>query len=200
MSFRAKRRNLFLHRREGIPLQPVAAAAGAGQALPQPLAAFAHPADLPGGHAYHQGVILHVAGHHGPGGDERRTADRVAADYGTVGSQGSPLAHARACVYTVYREMGPRSNYIREYTRGPTKNIVLEFNALVNGDVVLDAATVPDPDVVADVHVLPQRTVPTDDSSLLDVAEMPNFGSSADGDPIVDIAARVYEKVLHRAT
>jgi hypothetical protein len=93
--------------------------------------------------------------------------------------------------------MGPRCNHIRENTRRPTKDIVLQFNAFVHRDIVLEPAAIPDPDIAANIHILPERTVPTDDSSPLDMAEMPNLGPFADGDPIVDIAALMNEKVLH---
>jgi hypothetical protein len=49
-----------------------------------------------------------------------------------------------------------------------------------------------------DVHVLAQGTVFSDDSSGLNMAEMPNLSPGADGHPIVDIAAFMHEKIPHR--
>src|SRR6476646_11496117 len=48
-------------------------------AVGQSLAALAHPADAPGGHAGHQYVRLHVLRHDRPGSDERVLAERDAA-------------------------------------------------------------------------------------------------------------------------
>ena len=121
----------------------------------------------------------------------------MAAHDGTVGSERSPLAHERARVNAVYREMRPWGIHVREHAGRAAENVVLQLNALVHRDVVLDPDPVADPDVVRDVDILSQRTVPADDGSPLDMAEMPNFRSGADGRAIVDITALVNEIVRH---
>ena len=186
-----------MYRGEGIPLKPVVAAAGAGQGSVQNLATFADPADLAGRNADHQGEILHVPCHHCPGGDQRRTAYRMAAYDGAVGSEGSSLAHERARVNTVYREMRPGCDHIREHAGRAAENIVFQFHAFVHGDVVLEPATVADPHIVADIDILTERTVPSDNSSPLDMAEVPYLRVGADGDSLIDIAAFVNEKLPH---
>ena len=72
-----------------------------------------------------------------------------------------------------------------------------ENYAFVDGYVVLDTDAVSDPDVVRDIDILSQRTVASDDGSFLNMAEMPNLRSRADGHAIVDITAFVNEVVLH---
>ena len=107
------------------------------------------------------------------------------------------FAHARTRVNSVHREVRPRSIYIRENTRGTTEDMVLYLNALVDGDIVLDAHTIPDADVIGDVHILAQGTIRSDDSTFLDMAEMPDFRSGADLDAVIHVAAFVNEIVLH---
>ena len=186
-----------MHRGEGVSLKPVVAAAGAGQGFVQDLAAFADPTDLAGRDAGHQGVILHVPCHHGSGGDERRAAYRMAADDGAVGSEGSPFAHERARENTVNRKVRPGGGHIREHAGRAAENIVFQFHAFVHRDVVLEPATVADPHVVADIDILSERTVPSDNGSPLDMAEVPYLRAGADGDSLIDIAAFVNEKLPH---
>ena len=162
--------------------------------------ALAYPPYLPGRHAGHQGVIFHILGHNSPGGNHSATPYCMTTNYGTIGSQGSSLAYERARVRVMYRKMSPRGNHIREYARRATENIVFDFNAFVDGDVVLDADTIPDPDMVRHIDVLAQRTVPADDRSLLNMAEMPNFRPGADLDAVIHVTALVNEKVLHYPT
>ena len=121
----------------------------------------------------------------------------MTAHDGTVGSKRSPLTHERARVRAMYRKMRPRCSHIREHAGRAAENMVLQLNALVHRDVVLDSHSVADPDIVRDVDILSQRTVPADDGSPLDMAEMPNFRSGADGYAIVDITAFVNEVVRH---
>ena len=93
--------------------------------------------------------------------------------------------------------MGTRSCNIRKYTRRAAEYVILQLYAFVDGNVVLDTDAVSDPDVVRDIDILSQRTVAPDDGSLLNMAEMPNLRSRADGHAIVDITAFVNEVVLH---
>ena len=161
------------------------------------MAAFAHPPYLPGRNPGHQSIIFHVPCHHGTGGDQRRAADRMAANDGAVGSQGSSLAYERARVRAMHRKMRPRGTHIREYARRAAKHVILQFYAFVDGYVVLDTDAVSNPDVVRDIDILSQRTVAPDDGSFLNVAEMPNLRPRADGYAIVDITAFVNEEILH---
>ena len=121
----------------------------------------------------------------------------MAAYDGAIGAQGSSLAYERARVRAMHRKMRPRGTHIREYARRAAKHVILQFYAFVDGYVVLDTDAVSDPDVVRDIDILSQRTVAPDDGSFLNMAEMPNLRSRADGHAIVDITAFVNEEVLH---
>ena len=144
---------------EVFPDQPVLSPARACEGAVQTTATFAHPPYLPGRNPGHQSIIFHVPCHHGSGGDQRRAADRMAANDGAVGSQGSSLAYERARVRAMHRKMRPRSTHVREYARRATKHVILQFYAFVDGYVVLDTDAVSDPDVVRDIDILSQRTV-----------------------------------------
>ena len=64
---------------EGIPLKTVASPAGAGEAIVQPTAAFADPADPAGRHAGHQCIVLYVRRYDGSGGNQGAASYRVPA-------------------------------------------------------------------------------------------------------------------------
>ena len=114
-----------------------------------------------------------------------------------IRAEGSSLTHARTRVNSMYREMRPRCTHIREYARRAAEYVVLQFYAFVDGYVVLDTDTVSDPDIVRNIDILSQRTITPNDGSFLNVAEMPDLRSCADGHAIVDITAFMDEEVLH---
>ena len=124
----------------------------------------------------------------------------MTAHYRAIRTEGSSLAHARTRVNSVHREVRPRSIYIRENTRRATEDIVFKLNAFIDGNIVLDPDTIPNVDIVANIHILAQGTILSDDSPLLDMAEMPNFRSGADLDAVIHVTALVNEKVLHFPT
>ena len=160
-------------------------------------ATFAHPTDLSGGHASHQGIGFHVFGHHGTCGNKGALAYRVTTDHRAVGAQGGTFADTGLGVDAMHWEMGARRSHIGEHTTRPTEHIVLDLNAFVDGDVVLHADVVADVDVVAHVHVLSERTVLADDGTFLDMAEVPDLGSLSDAHVIIDVTAFVYVVVIH---
>ena len=182
---------------EIAPNQPVLPSARAYKAVIQAMAALAHPSYLPGRNAGHQGVIFHILGHYGSGGDQGAAPYRMTAHYRAIRAERCAFAHARTRVDSVHREVRPRSIYIREYAGRTAKDIVFYLDALVNGNIVLDPDTVADAGVVANVHILAQGTVRSDDSPFLDMAEMPNLCSGANLDAVIHVAAFVNEKVLH---
>ena len=196
MSYRAKRRNLFGFL-EVFPDQPVLPSTLASETVVQATAALAHPPYLPGRNAGHQGVIFHIFGHNGTGGDQSAAPYRMAAHYRAIRAERSALAHARTRINSVHREVRPRSIYIREYAGRTTEDIVFDLDPLVDGNIVLDADTIPDAGIVAHIHILAQGTVLSDDSPSLDMTEMPNFRSCADAYAIVDIRAIMNEEVGH---
>ena len=161
------------------------------------MAALAHPPYLPGRNAGHQGVIFHILGHNASGGDQGAAPYRMTAHDRAIRAERCAFAHARTRVNSVHREVRPRSIDIRENTGRATEDIVLNLDTLVNGNIVLDPDTVAYASVVANVHILAQGTVRSDDSALLNMAEMPNFRSGADLDAVIHVTALVNEKVLH---
>ncbi len=182
---------------EVFPDQPVLPSTLASETVVQTTAALAHPPYLPGRNAGHQGVIFHILGHNGTGGDQGAAPYRMTAHYRAIRAQRCALAHARTRVNSVHREVRPRSIYIREYAGRTTEDIVFDFDALVYGNIVLDADTIPDVDIVTHIHILTQGTVRSDNSPTLNMTEMPNFSSGADLDTVIHVTALVNEKVLH---
>ena len=182
---------------EVFPDQPVLSPARASKAIVKTTTTLAHPPYLPGRNPDHQSIIFYVPCHHGSSGDQRRAADRMAANNGAVGPERSSFAHERARVRAMHREMRPRSTYVREHARRATEYVILQFYAFVDGYVVLNTDAVSDPNVVRDIDILSQRTIAPNDGTFLNVAEMPDLRSSADGHAIVDITAFMYEEVLH---
>ena len=161
------------------------------------MAALAHPPYLPGRNAGHQGVIFHIFGHDGSGGDQGAAPYRMTAHYRAIRAERCAFAHARTRVDSVHREVRPRSIYIRENAGRATENVVLQFDAFVDGNIVLDSDTIPDPDIVANIDILSERTVSSDNRPPLNMTEMPDLRSFADAYAIVDIRTIVNEKVRH---
>ncbi len=75
-----------------------AGAALPGQGQVQAFAVLAHPADLAGGDAGHEGVGFDVLGDDGAGGDEGVFAQGDAADEGGVGADGGAALDQGATV------------------------------------------------------------------------------------------------------
>ena len=191
---------LFADLFEGIALKLILSSATAGEAIIKPLPAFADPADLTGGNPGHQGVILYVAGDNGTCCNEGAAAYGVAADNRAVGAQRRTYAYERARVYAVNRKVRTRRIHVGEHAGGTAEHIILEGNPLIDRDVVLDPDTVSYPDVVAYVYVLPQRTIRSDYSPFLDVAEVPDLCAGAYLNAVIYVAALVNERFLHYRT
>lgn len=68
---------------------------------------FAHPADLAGGHADHQGIGLDVLVDDGTRADEGVSADGDAADDGAVGAQGGAFLDQGVAVFVLSLDQGP---------------------------------------------------------------------------------------------
>ena len=185
---------------EVFPDQPVLSPARASKAVVQTTTTLAHPPYLPGRNPGHQSIILYVFRHNGSGSDQSAPPYRMTAHNRAIRTEGSSLAHARARVNSVHREVRPRSIYIRENAGRATEDIVFKLNAFVDGNIVLDPDTIPNVDIVANIHILAQGTILTNDSPALDMAEMPNFRSGANLDAVIHVTTLVNEKVLHCPT
>ena len=160
-------------------------------------ATFAHPADLSGRHAGHQCVWFHVFGHNGASGDEGALAYRMATDHSAVGTQRGTFAYLGLGIDAMYGKMGARCSHIGEYAARAAEHIVLNLNAFVDGDVVLHTNIVANLYVIAYVDILSERAVFTNYRTFLDMAEMPDFGSFADANIVIDVTAFVYVLVVH---
>ena len=182
---------------EVLPDQPVLSPARAFKAIVQTTTALAYPPYLPGRHTGHQGIIFYVFRHNGPGSDQSAPPYRMTAHNRAIRAEGGSLTHARTRVNSMYREIRPRGTHVREYARRTAEYVVLQFYAFVDGYVVLDTDAISDSDVVRDIDILSQRTIAPNDGTFLNVAEMPDLRSCADGHAIVDITAFMNEEVLH---
>ena len=185
---------------EVFPDQPVLSPARAYETVVQTTTTLAYPPYLPGRHPGHQSIIFYVFRHNGAGGDQSAAPYRMTAHYRAIRTEGGSLAHARTRVNSVHREMRPRSIYICKNAGRATEDIVFNLNAFVDGYIVLDPDTIPNANVVPNIHILTQGTILSDDSPLLDMAEMPNFRPDANLDAFIHVTAFVNEKVLHCPT
>ena len=112
---------------EVFPDQPVLSPARASKAIVKTTTTLAHPPYLPGWHTGHQGIILYVFRHNGSGSDQSAPPYRMTAHNRAIRAEGSSLTHARTRVNAVYREVRPRSIYIREYAGRSTEDVILQF-------------------------------------------------------------------------
>lgn len=162
----------------------------------QACAALTYPAYAACRDSRHKRIVLYVFCYYGARGDERAPAYRMPADHGGVGSQRSTLFNQGLGIYTVYGEMRPWSNDVGKHAGRAAEYVVLQLHAFVNRHVVLDAHAVAHFYVIRYVHVLPQRTVLSDNRSLLNMREMPDFSSFSHRCTLVYIAAGVNETVI----
>src|SRR5215471_7035307 len=105
------------------------------------------PADLPGRHANHQGVVGHVFCDNGAGADEGMFANRYAANDRAVCAQGRPSSYQRSFVFGLSIDVAPRVGYVGEDHRRPAEHVILQDHAGIERNVVLNF------DVIADLHM-----------------------------------------------
>src|SRR5690606_8175146 len=146
----------------------------------QLFAVFAHPADLAGGHANHQGVGLDVLVDDGACANEGKFADGDAADDGAVGPQGCASFHQGVAIFVLAFDQRTRVVDVGEHHAGAAEYALFQSDVVVDGDIVLNLATVADDDLVADENVLPQGYSGTDARTAADMNKMPDARSLAD--------------------
>lgn len=159
---------------------------------------FAYPTHLMCWNAGHQGIIGDIVSDYCSCSNQSTLANSVATDNSAVCTQRGAFLDEGMGIDPVDREMSARSHYIGEDATGPAENIVLEFDSFVERDIVLDANAIADADIVTHIDILTERTIGANASAFLDVAEMPNFGSVADFDIIVDVTTLVNKIIRHR--
>ena len=194
---RRQPKDLFPFFPEGIALGTVAPPARAGEALVQPAAAFADPADPAGGDACHQGIIGNVVRDDGPGGYQCAAADGVAADDRAVRAQARALAYARTRKDAMRRKVRTGRIHVGKDAGRPAEDVVFQVHAFVDRDVVLDTDAVADRYPRTDVDVLSEGAVAADDGAGLDMAEVPYLRPGSDGCAGIHVAALMHESVLH---
>ena len=72
-----------------LPFKVIGATAGTGEAFGEATATLADPTDPTGRHTGHEGIVGHIAGDHGAGGNEGTATHRMPADHRAVGAKGS---------------------------------------------------------------------------------------------------------------
>ena len=140
----------------------------------------AHPPDLPGGVAGHQGVVGGVLRHYGTGADEGVAADGMAADDCAVGPQSGALFHEGWADLVHLGDLCPWVVDVRKHHGWAAEDTVFEGDTLIDGDVVLNFAFVADDGVWAYYDVLADVAVLADFGAGQDVREVPYFGALAD--------------------
>lgn len=117
-------------------------------------AKFAHPADLAGGHADHEGVGFHVFVDHGACAHKGIFANGDAADHGAVGTEGCAFFDQGVAVFVFALNECAGVVHVGENHAGAAKNAFFQSHVVINRDVVLHFAAVADGDLVTDEHVL----------------------------------------------
>ena len=152
----------------------------AGQGQVQALAMLAHPADLAGGDAGHEGVGFDVPGDDGAGGDEGVFAQGDAADEGSVGADGGAALDQGAAVFVLADDGGAGVVDVGEDHAGAAEDVVFQGDGVVEADVVLHLAVIADDYVVADEDVLAEGAALADAGAGADVDPVPDAGAVAD--------------------
>ncbi len=161
-------------------------------------AVFAHPADLFGGNADHQGVIGYVTVDDGTGTDKGIASDGDAANDGAVSAQGRALLDVCRTVLVLARYGGARVVDVCEDHARTAKDVVLEGDVVIDRDVVLHLDVVADLDAVADEYVLAERAFLADTGTATDMHPVPNAGVLAYGGAFIDDGGFVY-LVVHKS-
>ena len=157
----------------------------------QPFPAAAHPTDIAGGIAKHQGVIGYIPRDHCSGADEGIAADGDAADDGGIGADGRAPAHPGwpQLIHLSYFCPGI-VDVGKDHTRS-AEDIVFQGDTIVDRDVVLDLDVIADVDPVADIDILAQGTASADFCPGADVRPVPDAGAFSDLGAMVNDGAGV---------
>lgn len=154
-------------------------------------AKFAHPADLTGGHADHEGVGFDVFVDHGACAHKGIFANGDAADHGAVGAQGGAFFDQCVAVFVFALDQGAGVVHVGEHHAGAAKDALFQGDVVVHADVVLYFAAVANGDLVADKDVLAKGHALADFCAAADVDEVPDAGAFADLGTFVNDGAGV---------
>ncbi len=115
---------------------------------------LAHPADLPGGYANHEGVGFDVFIDHGTCAHKAVFTDGDAAHHSAVGPKRCAFFDEGIAVFVFAFYQSAGVVYVGEYHAGSAEDAFFESDVVVNADVVLHFAAIANGDMVADEHVL----------------------------------------------
>lgn len=142
-------------------------------------AKFAHPADLAGGHADHEGVGFHVFVDHGTCAHKGVFTNGDAADHGAVGAQGCAFFDQGVVVFVFALNQGAGVVHVGEHHAGAAEDALFQRDVVVHADVVLHFAAVANGDLVAHKDVLAEGHALADFCAAADVHKVPHAGTVA---------------------
>ncbi|MNR17056.1 hypothetical protein D3C85_1336970 [compost metagenome] len=154
-------------------------------------AEHAHPADLPGRYADHQGEGRHILIDYSTCADEGVFTNGHAAYDGAVGTEGDAFLHQGVAILVFAFDQRARVVDVGEDHARAAEHAFLEGDVVVHRDVVLHLAAIADQDPVADEHVLAKGDALADARTAADVHEMPDARTFADLCAVVDDGAGV---------
>ena len=116
------------------------------------LAALAHPADAPRGHAHHQCVGSNITRNHSTGTDESIFADGMPTHDGRIGTDGGATPNVGRLVFVFTRNVASWIDDVGEHHARAAENVIFENYVIVDRNVVLHL------DVIAIKTLLPTKT------------------------------------------
>src|SRR5262245_16708654 len=159
----------------------MAAAAGAGEIVAQPLPAEADPRDAASGVPRHERVRGHVGDDDATRPDQRALTDRYPANDSRVRTDGGAMAHSGGKELLRPRpQRRAQVPDVREHHVRSEKHFVLDRDAVPDEDRVLDCDAVAHGRPVFDEGMVADVALGTDDRALHDVGEGPDTGAWPD--------------------
>lgn len=152
----------------------------------QLLTVFAHPADLPGRYADHQGVSRYVLVDHCACTDKCELTDGDATDDGAVGAKCCPLLDDCIAILVFAFNQGARVIHVGEYHAWPTEYALFQVHVIVDRYVVLDLAVIANRNLVTDKDILAKRYALADACAATDMDKMPDTGTVTNYGPLID--------------
>lgn len=147
---------------------------------------LAHPADLPGRYAGHQGIGLYVAIDYRTRGDKSIFAHGNTANNRAVGAERRTFLDCGRTVLILSRDGSARIVDICEDHAGAAEDVVFKGHGIVDADIVLHFYVATDPHVIGYEYVLTEGTSFADPRPAGDVYPVPDAGASANLGAVVD--------------
>ena len=167
------------------------AAESAGGVRFEQMAMTAHPAGLAARHALDQGIVGHVLGDDGAGGNETVAPEGDPAYNRRVGPDRGSAADQGLLVKALPADLRARVGDVGQHAGGAEENVILDHRARVDRHVVLRLHVASDGDAVGNEGVLPENAFIADYCSGADVGEVPDFCAGPNCGAGVDHGGRV---------